>query len=88
MVKKTLKDIILTKADAERAYKSARKWVKNNLKDPDSAKFDDDKFGAFKEMELLKCQELLEQKIVLMPSFPQNGMLRWTHLRIMCSTHL
>lgn len=61
---------------------------KNNLKDPDSAKFDDDKFGAFKENGIIKMSGIVRAKIVLMPSFPQNGMLRWTHLRIMCSTHL
>ena len=62
VVKKTLKDIILTKADAERAYKSARKWVKNNLKDPDSAKFDDDKFGAFKENGIIKMSGIVRAK--------------------------
>ena len=61
-VEATLKDIILTKVEAERAYKSACKWVKNNLKDPDSAKFDDDSVGAFKENGIIKMSGLVRAK--------------------------
>lgn len=61
-VEATLKDIVLTKAEAERAYKAARKWIKNNLKDPDSAKFDDDSVGAFKESGIIKMSGIVRAK--------------------------
>lgn len=61
---------------------------KNNLKDPDSAKFDDDKFGAFKENGIIKMSGIVRAKNSFNAIVPANGMLRWTHLRIMCSTHL
>lgn len=61
-VEATLKDIVLTKAEAERAYKAARKWIKNNLKDPDSAKFDDDSVGAFKENGIIKMSGIVRAK--------------------------
>lgn len=44
---------------------------KNNLKDPDSAKFDDDSVGAFKENGIIKMSGIVRAKTVLMPPFPQ-----------------
>lgn len=61
-VKLKLQDIILTKIEAERAYKSACKYVKNNLKDPDSAKFDDAKFEAIKEKGVIKVSGIVRAK--------------------------
>jgi len=61
-VKLKLQDIILTKIEAERAYRSACRYVKNNLKDPDSAKFDDSSFEAVKENGVIKVSGIVRAK--------------------------